>query len=428
MNLLERESNVFFHTYKRIPLEIERGDGVYLFGKDGKKYLDMFAGLAVNALGYNHPRVIEAMERQIKRYVHLSNYYLQDPQIELSERLVKATGFRKVFLTNSGTEAIEGALKIARKWGKNLSHHADASSRPSTPLRTGLSMTSRRENSRSRKEGRDKSVVVSFTNAFHGRTMGALSSMDRAKYRDGYEPFLPGFVCIPFNDVHALRSTINDETLAVMLEFIQGEGGINVAKSDFASELQRLKQEYDFLIIADEIQTGVGRTGKFLAFQHYAGVEPDIVAIAKPLGGGLPLGAILGSERVGDVLHYGVHGTTFGGNPVACAAGTVVLDELFEKDLMQHVTHLGNAFLESLKQLQREFPSLIANVRGKGFIIGVELTREGDSTVEKMREEGVLINCTNQTVLRFLPPFIITQSHVEETVSALRKVLREVGG
>ncbi len=391
MNILEREAKVFFHTYKRIPLEIDRGEGVYLYSTSGRRYLDLFGGLAVNALGYNHPRVVEAIGQQIRRYIHLSNYYVQDPQIELAERLVKASGYSKVFLGNSGTEVIEGALKIARKWGKD----------------------------------KKKSTVVSFTNAFHGRTMGALSSMDREKYREGFEPFLPGFVCIPFNDVEILRRTVNKETLAVMLEFIQGEGGINVATAEFIAELERLKHQYDFLIIADEIQAGLGRTGKFFAFEHYSASGPDIVTAAKPLGGGLPLGAILGSERVADVLQYGVHGTTFGGNPVACSAGIVVLEELVDKGLMQHVVEVGEYAFTQLRQLRQEFPQLIADVRGKGLMIGVELTREGDSIVEKMRDEGVLINCTNQTVLRFLPPLIITKTEIDEGIRTLRKVLRD---
>lgn len=387
MDIIERESKVFFHTYKRIPLEIERGEGVYVFGKDGKKYLDMFAGLAVNALGYNHRGIIEAIERQIHRYIHLSNYYLQDTQIGLAERLVEATGYSKVFLSNSGTEVIEGALKIARKWGKE----------------------------------KKKSTIVSFSNAFHGRTMGALSSMDRIKYRNGYEPFLPGFVSIPFNDPDALRKIVNNDTLAVMLEFIQGEGGINIAGNDFVEEMYRLQQQYGFLVIADEIQAGLGRTGKFFSFQHYT-IQPDIVTVAKPLGGGLPLGAILGSERMAKVLDYGVHGTTFGGNPVACAAGIVVLNELTTGDLIQNVVKVGEYLFAQLKQLQQEFPSLIVNVRGKGLMIGVELSREGDSIVEQMRNEGVLINCTNQTVLRFLPPLIIQAGHVDETMRLMRGI------
>lgn len=385
----ERESRVFFHTYKRIPLEIDRGEGVYLYDRDGRKYLDMFGGLAVNALGYGHPRLTEAIEQQVRRYIHLSNYYLQDPQIELAEALVNITGFKRVFLSNSGTEAIEGALKIARKWGKP----------------------------------RKKTTIVSFSNAFHGRTMGALSAMDRPKYRDGYEPFLPGFEVIEFNDPDALRQTANGETLAVMLEFIQGEGGINIASDDFVNELIGLQKQHEFLIIADEIQSGIGRTGKFFAFEHF-GVHPDIVTVAKPLGGGLPLGAILGSERVEDVLQYGVHGTTFGGNPVACAAGIVVLDEITRKGLMENAAAMGNYFLSRLQVFEDEFSRLIREVRGKGLMIGVELGREGDSIVDQLRAEGILINCTNETVLRFLPPLTITKTHVDETIAALGKVLQ----
>jgi len=388
MNLLDREAKVFFHTYKRIPLDIDRGEGVYVFDKNGKRYLDMFAGLAVNALGYHHKGIIEAIERQIRRYIHLSNYYLQDTQIELAERLTEISGYDKVFLCNSGTEAVEGALKIARKWGKD----------------------------------KNKTTVVSFANAFHGRTMGALSSMDRARYRNGYEPFLPGFVNIPFNNVDALRQTVDTTTLAVMLEFVQGEGGIHVASEDFVDELSRLQTQYGFLIIADEIQSGLGRTGRFFSFEHYS-VHPDLVVVAKPLGGGLPLGAILGSEKVANVLDYGTHGTTFGGNPVACAAGIVVLKELTQGGVMKNALKMGEYFSSGLKQLRQQFPSLIVDVRGKGLMLGVEVSREGDSIVEQVRNEGVLINCTNQTVLRFLPPLVITALHIDEALAALRKVL-----
>ena len=387
-NLFEREARAFFPTYHRIPLEIDRGEGVYLYTKDGRRYLDLFGGLAVNALGYNHLRILEAIERQSKRYVHLSNYYLQDTQIELAERLIAASKYSRVFLCNSGTEANEGALKIARRWGKP----------------------------------KNKSTVISFQNAFHGRTMGVLSAMDRMKYRDGFEPFLPGFASIPFNDPETLRKTVNGETLAVMLEFIQGEGGISSASPEFVSEMQLLRDKHEFLIIADEIQAGLGRTGKLFSFDHFA-IKPDIVTIAKPLGGGLPLGAILGSDRVAKVLDYGAHGTTFGGNPVACAAGIVVLDELLNKNLLQHVLHVGDFFNEQLRHLQQQLPALISDVRGKGLMLGLNLRREGDSLVEHMREEGVLVNCTAQTVLRFLPPLIITQRQVEEGIAVLSKIL-----
>jgi acetylornithine/N-succinyldiaminopimelate aminotransferase len=387
MDILKREAEVFFHTYKRIPVHIDRGEGVFLFDKEGRMYLDMFGGLAVNALGYGHRRVIEAIEAQSRKFIHLSNYYLQDPQILLAEKLLRATDYDKVFLCNSGTEAIEGTLKIARKWGAGK-----------------------------------KSTIVSFTNAFHGRTFGALSTMDRQKYREGFGPFVPGFVNIPFNDVAALRQTVDGKTLAVLIEFIQGEGGITVASQEFVRELFSLKAQHGFLVIADEVQAGVGRTGRFFAFNHY-GVRPDIVAVAKPLGGGLPLGAILGASSVSDVLQYGVHGTTFGGNPVACAAGIVVLDEVVDKGLMRNAESLGDYFIRRLKELQTKFPGLVKDVRGKGLMIGVELSREGDSIVEAMRNEGVLINCTNQTVLRFLPPLVVERTHIDDTVGTLEKIL-----
>ena len=390
MNILEREAEVFFHTYKRIPLEIVRGEGVYLYSKDGKQYLDLFGGLAVNALGYAHPKVLHAIQEQSAAYIHLSNYFLQEPQIKLAELLVKYSGYSKVFLTNSGTEAIEGALKLARKWGSS----------------------------------KGKNQFISFSNAFHGRTMGALSLMDRPKYRDGYEPFLPNCTVIPHNDVDALRKAVNEKTAAIVLEFIQGEGGIQLASSQLAQLLTKLQQELDLLIIADEIQSGLGRTGKFLGFEHY-NVRPDIVTVAKPLGGGLPLGAFLGNNRVMDVLEPGVHGTTFGGNPVACAAGIVVLEELMQNGLMRHAANMGDYFKAQLCRLKDEFPSLVKEVRGFGMMVGMELTQPCETVVTALRERGILLNCTEQTVLRFLPPLIIRKEHIDHAVTELRTTFQQ---
>lgn len=391
MKSLDREAQYFFHTYKRIPLEIDRGEGVYLFTSDGKRYLDMFAGLAVNALGYAHPRIIEAIGRQSRKYIHLSNYYLQEPQIRLAELLVKYSGYPKVFFGNSGTEAIEGAVKIARRWGS--------------------------------KKG--KSEIISFTNAFHGRTMGALSMMDRPKYREGYEPFLENFRIVKFNDTAALRKIVDSKTLAIVLEFIQGEGGIYPVTAGFADELEELRKRFGFLLIADEIQSGIGRTGKLFGFQHYH-VSPDIVVVAKPLGGGLPLGAILGSTAVADVLEPGVHGTTFGGNPVACAAGIVVLEEMFEHGVMNKAAEMGKILTARLLELKKEFPGIVKEVRGFGLMVGMELTRECETIVADLRERGVLLNCTNQNVLRFLPPLIIETVHIDETVGHLREIFRKI--
>ena len=384
MNLKDLESKYLFHTYKRLPLEIEKGEGVYLISKDGKRYLDMFGGLAVNALGYGHKGILDAIRIQSEKYIHLSNYYLQEPQIKLAEMLIKYSGFSKLFFTNSGTEATEGAIKIARKWGKD----------------------------------KNKTNIISFSNSFHGRSLGALSLMDRQNYKEGFEPFLDNVEILPYNDITILQNKINEQTLAVVLEFIQGEGGINEASDNFVNEINRLKEKYGFLLIADEIQSGIGRTGKLFAFQHYD-THPDIVLIAKPIGGGLPLGAILGNKEVEDVLQPGNHGTTFGGNPVACAAGIVVLHEILNNSVMENAWKVGEYFKSKLIELKAKFPKHIKKIRGKGLMIGVELAHEGEIIVTAMRENGVLINCTNKNVLRFLPPLIIKEKHVDMTIEKI---------
>ncbi len=388
-NLFQKEDKYFFHTYKRLALDIERGDGVYLYARDGKRYLDFFGGLAVNALGYNHPRVNKAIIEQVNKYIHLSNYYVQEPQVKLAERLILASGFKRVFFVNSGTEAVEGAIKVARKWGK----------------------------------ANGKTHLIGLTNSFHGRTMGALSLTERQKYREGYEPFLPNVCHVGFNDVAQLRETVNEQTLGVILEFIQGEGGIFVVSPEFASTLNELRQKYGFLIIADEIQSGMGRTGKFFAFGHF-GVRPDIVVIAKAIGGGLPLGAFLGDDRVADVLTYGAHGTTFGGNPVACSAGIAVLEEVLDKGLMEKAGELGEYLKKKFSELQVKFPTLVKEVRGLGCMLGVELTQDGQPVVDALQDRGILVNCTHQTVLRFLPPYIVTQQHCDTLLDELSDVLK----
>jgi len=389
MELSAREAATMFHTYKRLPLEIDRGEGVYLYARDGKRYLDMFAGLAVNALGYAHPRVVRAISEQAARYTHLSNYFLQETQVRLAELLTRLSGYPRVFLANSGTECTEAAIKIARKWGAS----------------------------------RKKSEIIALSNAFHGRTMGALSLMDRTKYREGFGPFLPSCSVIAFNDGAALRSAVSDRTAAVLLEFIQGEGGIRPVSEEFARELGELQRKFGFLIIADEVQSGAGRTGRFFAFQHY-GITPEVVTMAKPIGGGLPLGAVLATEAVASVLEPGMHGTTFGGNPVACAAGAAVLQEIEEKNLIAKAASTGEKLKSSLETLAHEFPSLIREVRSCGLMAGLELSRPGEEFVVRVREKGILINCTDTTVLRFLPPLVIDDSHVAETASALREVFK----
>jgi acetylornithine/N-succinyldiaminopimelate aminotransferase len=391
MKTPENDSQYFFHTYKRTPIEIDHGDGLYLYAKDGKRYLDLFAGLAVNALGYGNPKIINAIEEQLKKYIHLSNYYAAEPQIRLAELLILISGYRKVFFTNSGTESIEGAIKIARKWGAR----------------------------------NKKSEILSFTNSFHGRTMGALSLMDRKKYREGFGPFLDHCTIIGYNDCDALGHAVNDQTAAVVLEFIQGEGGVIPATDQFIKQMRSLQQQFHFLIIADEIQCGLGRTGKLFGFQHYQ-IEPDIVVVAKPLGGGLPLGAILGSAKVANILDLGSHGTTFGGNPVACAAGVAMINEIINGGLMENAAIQGALLSDSLRALKIEFPEIITDIRGIGLMVGMELAGEGNSVVDMMRDYGILLNCTNRNVLRFLPPLIIHEEAIMETVAMLKTIFNKM--
>jgi acetylornithine/N-succinyldiaminopimelate aminotransferase len=389
--IFEKESKYFFHTFHRLPLEIDRGEGVYLYAKDGKRYLDFFGGLAVNALGYNHPRITAAIEKQIHRYIHLSNYYVQDTVVELAERIITASGYKHIFFSNSGTESVEGAIKIARKWGK----------------------------------GQEKTKLLNMSNSFHGRTMGALSLTERPAYRDGYEPFLPNTDFIEFNNVPDLQSKVNGQTLGIIIEFIQGEGGVNVISQDFVRELKTLQEKFGFLVIADEIQAGVGRTGKFFGFMHY-NIQPDIVVIAKAIGGGLPLGAILGNEKVADVLTYGTHGSTFGGNPVACAAGCAVMEEIIEKGLMLQAGNIGEYLKSKAKELQEQFPAVVKEVRGYGCMLGIDLNRNGQPVVDELLNRGILINCTHATVLRLLPPFIVTREQCDQLMFELHSIFKSL--
>ncbi len=389
MTLHDREAQVLFHTYKRLPLEVHHGEGAYLFTADGRKYLDMFSGLAVNALGYAHPAVVKAIADQAGRYTHLSNYFLQEPQIRLAEILTKAAGFNRVFFSNSGTEAIEGMMKLVRKWG--------------APHK--------------------KNSIVAMSNAFHGRTLGALSLMDRPKYREGFGPFLEHCCTVQFNDPTALSKAVNDGTAAVVLEFIQGEGGIRPASAAFIKAIEDLRRKFGFLLVADEIQAGIGRTGKFFSFQHF-GVHPDVVVVAKPIGGGLPLGGILADEQLASLLEPGTHGTTFGGNPVACAAGAAVLTEIINEKLMIRAQEMGSLLLNGLNQLAEKNAGVIREVRGFGLMVGAELHHDAEPVVVGMRDRGILVNGTDNTVVRFLPPLIVTADQVRLTLSTLEDVIR----
>jgi len=386
-NIFEKEKKYFLPTYNRIPIDLSHGKGVYLFAKNGDKYLDFFSGLGVNALGYAHPAIVEAVTKQITLFGHLSNNYITDIQVEFAELLLKHSQMDKLFLTNSGTESIEGAIKLIRK-----------------------------------KYGREKKIFA-LTNSFHGRTYGAMSLTARSKYRDGFQPLLPGIEFINFNDVEDLTNKISEDTAGIFVEFIQGEGGINLISQQFADQLKELKNKFDFALVSDCIQCGIGRTG--MPFSHnYLNMEPDIITSAKAIGGGLPLGAILTSKEYSNIFDVGKHGTTFGGNSVSCAAGKVVLEEVFEKGLMKKVASNGKYLFNRLLEIQNRLPEKIKEVRGRGYMVGVELSIDSSHFVKEMRERKVLANVTNVNVVRLLPPLIVELEHIDYFVEKFEEVIK----
>jgi predicted acetylornithine/succinylornithine family transaminase len=387
-DLFEKEKKYFIHTYNRIPIDISHGEGVHLFDKDGNRYLDFFSGLGVNALGYSHPGIVKAVSDQIAKYGHLSNYFITDIQLEFSEKLLKCSGMTKVFLSNSGTEAVEAAIKLIRK-----------------------------------KLGPDKKIF-SLSNAFHGRTYGALSLTANETYRIPFLPLLPNIYRISFNNIEDLKKNINLDTAAIFVEFIQGEGGINLVSEEFINELKTLRTKYDFILVSDCIQCGIGRTGK--AFSHdFYDIKPDIILSAKAIGGGLPLGAMLVNDNLSEEFAPGDHGTTFGGNPVSCAAGNVVLSEIFEHGIVQEVRDKGNYLMGQLLELKEMYPLHIKEVRGRGFMIGVDFHYECNNIVAKLRDRKIFANCTNKTVLRLLPPLIIQKNDIDFFLYNLHESIKE---
>lgn len=388
-SLIDKENKYFLQTYKRLPIVVDHANGCYIYNKEGTAYLDFLAGIAVNALGHSHPKIIETAKLQLERYMHLSNYFYQDAQIEFAEKLTRMSGFGRIFLSNSGAEAVEGAIKLVRRWG-NL---------------------------------QDKTGIIGFAGGFHGRTYGALSLMDKPLYKNNMGPFLQNMTVVPFNDCEALEQNINAKTAGVILEFLQGEGGIISAKQCFVNKIFELKEKFDFLVIADEIQAGVGRTGKFFCFQHY-GVKPDIATLAKGIGGGLPLGAILVRDELQDVWGKGMHGTTFGGNAVACATGSVVLEEL-EKGLMDNVLKIGIYLQERLQDIKNKFPDKVIEVRGIGLMQGLLLDFEADILVKALLERNIITNAASGKVLRLIPPLIIGETEINEFIDSLDFCLRD---
>lgn len=391
MTLYEQDTKYILNTYKRIPLEFDYGDGGYLYTKDGKKYLDFFSGIAVNQFGHNDPELKKRMIDQINKYVHLSNYFISDPVVELAKLLVENSFASKVFFANTGTESNEGALKIAVKWGASINEN--------------------------------KTEIISALNGFHGRTTGALALTGQPDKQKPFASILPKVKHFEYNSIDSIKKIINENTCAVFLEMIQGEGGIVDLDQDFLNELLELKAKYNFLIIADEIQAGFGRTTDLFAFEKY-GFEPDMATIAKALGGGLPLGAILVSEKLENVLQPGEHGTTFGGNPVACAAGLYMMEKLTDKKFMAEVKINADYMMTKLQELKTKYP-LIKKISGRGYMVGVEVGDAAMSIKDKAMDMGMLLNVTSGTVVRLIPRINVPKNEIDEFLTKFEEILKE---
>jgi acetylornithine aminotransferase/acetylornithine/N-succinyldiaminopimelate aminotransferase len=402
MNLEEvqaAEARLLLPTYERNPLLFERGEGVHLIDENGNRYLDLLSGIGVNALGYSHPAIEDAIARQSRALIHTSNLYFHQGQAALAQLLTERTGLDRVFFSNTGTEAWEGAMKLARA-------HA------------GLL----------RSEGKTIGTkFLALEQSFHGRTYGSVSTTHKAKYREPFGPVVPGIEFVRFNDVADLRAKFSTEVCAILVESIQGEGGIRPLTQEFFDAARELTQSTGALLIVDEIQAGMGRTGKWCAYQHY-GILPDVTTLAKPLAGGIPLGAILCTDEVARAIHPGMHGTTFGGGPLACAVAIAVIESIEREDLLNHVVEVGDYFQQQLRSLATRHEAIV-DVRGKGLMLAAELdsTELAKLTVKEMLARNILINCTSDTVLRFLPPYVLEKHHVNQAIAALDEIFTQHG-
>jgi predicted acetylornithine/succinylornithine family transaminase len=388
--IIKRGRQYVMNTYGRLPLVPVRGEGVWVWDEAGNRYLDFVGGLAVNSLGHCHPRVVAAITEQARTLIHCSNLYWIGPQVELARILVENSFGDRVFFANSGAEANEGAIKLARKYARVRGYH-------------------------------ERFEIITMKKSFHGRTLAALAATGQDRYQRGFAPLPEGFKYVPFNDLEAVQQAVGPCTCGIMVEPLQGEGGVNVATPEFLHGIREICDARDMVLIFDEVQCGLGRTGKLFAYQHY-GVEPDIMTLAKALGGGVPIGAVVATEEVAGAFQPGDHASTFGGNPLACAAGIAALTTILEEKLPENAARVGAYFQSRLESLAREF-SCIKEVRGKGLMLGMELDIDGHPLVDACQERGLLINCVGPSVLRFLPPLTITESHVDAAIEILREVL-----
>lgn len=393
----ELEKRVLIPTYDRLPILAVRGEGCFLYDDCGKKYLDFLGGLAVNSLGYAHPEILAVLRDGSESLLHVSNLVFHRFQAPLAEKLAALAGLDRVFFANTGTEAIEGALKLARAYARKR--------HPAEPF--------------------ERFEVLALENSFHGRTLGALSATWPEKYRQPFEPLLPGAKFARLNDVEDLRESFTPRTAAVLIEVIQGEGGVVELREEFLRAAQELCRANDALLVCDEIQCGLGRTGRFFAFQKF-GLRPDIVVVAKPLAAGLPLSAIIAREEVAQTFSPGMHGTTFGGGPLQCRVALKFLEILERPGFLERVREVGAYFRAQLEKLQREIP-LIREVRGEGLMLAAELAAPCKAVVRQALEAGFLMNCTQEKVLRFLPPLVVERQDVDQLIAALRPILVRLG-
>jgi acetylornithine/N-succinyldiaminopimelate aminotransferase len=389
------ESKLLLQTYERYPIQFVSGSGVHLRDENGNDYLDLLSGIGVCALGYNHPSITNAITTQAQTLLHTSNLFYNRATTELALRLTEITGLDRVFLCNSGTEAWEAALKLARAHALML-----------------------------REEGKQIGTkFLALEHSFHGRTIGSVATTHKLKYREPFAPLMPDVDFIPHNDVAALKAAFSNDVCAIVLEVLQGEGGINPISQEFLVTAKQLCESTGALLICDEIQSGMGRTGKWCAYQHY-GILPDVTTLAKPLAGGIPMGAMLCTDAAARAITPGMHGTTFGGNPFACAVAIAVIDEIKQSNLLAHATETGDYFIAQLKALQQKHTAIL-EVRGTGLMLGVELNSDSlaKTILSGMMQRHILINRTHETVLRFLPPFLITREHVDQAITALDELL-----
>lgn len=387
MNLEEAknlESNYVFNTYGRFPLVVEKGEGCYLYSTEGKKYLDFLSGIAVNSLGHSHPKIVKTICEQAKKTIHVSNFYHIPSQYLLGKKLCEISGLDRAFFCNSGAEANEGAIKLARRYQSQ--------------------------------KGKDE--IMYFSHSFHGRTITTLMATDKDKYRAGFGPFPPGFIKAEFNDINDVLEKVTNKTAAFLVEPVQGEGGINISSKEFMKTLSDLRDDKGILIIFDEVQCGIGRTGKWFAFQHYD-IKPDIMTLAKALGAGIPIGAIVAKKEISDVLKPGDHGTTFGGNPLATTVALSVLDIIESEKLINNSNNMGKYLLKELS-FMKNYPN-VKDIRGIGLMIGIEFEDLCSDFVKNCFDNNLLINCTRDKVIRLVPPLIVTEKEIDEAISIMKK-------